>query len=344
MKNTKSALLMVGLLLSVVLIAIPVQAETVNKPIYAKGDFWNYRSSGLMGQSMDFNIVVNKTSVKVLGYDCYELVAKGNASNYEQTTTSWSRTDNLGTIKSYSYSSFLGMTFEITTVYKQGASAQYKFPLKVGDKWSQNVEYTQNQKTNFMGIITQSNLTVKAKVDVEAVAQETLTVIAGTFDTIKIKMLTNISSNITQYMWYSVKAGTAVKMLDTNNMGTQDPLDDQTSSMELISFKIKPQGGVNWGKTVSSKGEQMNFFIVVILIIVFAVIVVVLDITRAMKTRTGQDPGRYQSVSAQMGARSAKAPVQQNAYRAPYQSKGRVPPQGYRDQAQDDYETYGNYR
>jgi hypothetical protein len=344
MKNTKIALLMVGLLLSVVLMSIPVQAGNVNKPTYAKGDFWTYRSTGLMGSTMDFNIVVNKTSVKVLGHDCYELVAKANTTGYSQTTTSWSRTDNLGTIKSYSIADMLGMRFEVTTIYKEGAASEYKYPFKVGDKWTQTVEYTQNQKTTVMGVTTQFNKTIKAKVTVEAVAQETITVIAGTFDTIKMKILTNISSNITQYMWQSEKAGTSVKTLETNTMGTQDPLDDQTSTMELVSYKIKPQGGVNWGKTVSSKGEQMNFFLVVVLIIIGAVIIVVFDITRSVKNRAGQDPARYQSVSAQMGALTERAPVKQINYRDQYQPRARAPVQGYHDQPQDDYETYGNYR
>jgi hypothetical protein len=344
MKNSKIALLMVGLLLSVVLMTLPVQAANVNKPTYAKGDFWNYRSTGLMGQTMDFNIVVNKTSVKVSGQDCYELVAKVNATGYEQTTTSWSRTDNIGTIKSYSVSNFVGMKFEITTVYKQGTASGYKFPLKVGDKWTDIVEYTQNQKTTFQGVTNQFNTTVKAKATIEAVAQETITVIAGTFNTIKIKMLTNISANITQYMWYSDKVGTMIKTLETDTMGTQDPLDDQTNTMELTSFKVRPQGGVNWGKTVSSKGEQMNFFIIVILIVVGAVVVVILDITRSMKNRTGQDPGRYQSVSAQMEVRQARPTSPQVNYQDQYQARGRAPAQRYRDQAQDEYENNGNYR
>ncbi len=344
MKNTRTALLMVGLLLSVVLVTLPVQATNVNRPTYAKGDFWVYRYSGFMSQPLDFNISVNRTSVKVSGQDCYELVAKTNSSIYDQTTTTWQRTDNLGVIKSYSTSDYKGMKVELTTTYKQGSSQKYRFPLKVGDKYSDLVEFTNNLKSTFNGITMQNNTTVKAKATLEVVSQESITVLAGTFDSLKMKMLTNISANITQFIWYSVKAGTTVKTLETDNNGTQNTQDDRTTTMELIRYKIQPQGGVNWGKTVSSKGEQTNFFIVVILIIVIAVVIVVLDITKAMKNRAGQGPGRYHSVPAQMGVGPARTPSQQVNYQNQYRARNRAPTQRYRDQPQDEYETYGNNR
>jgi|GEM_PF-4849943 len=345
MTNIKFALLTVGLLLSLIPMTLGVQGASVNKPTYAKGDYWNYRSTGIMSQTMDFNIVVNKTSVKVSGHDCYELVAKTNSTSYIQTTTTWERTDNLGAVKAYSVVSSMGLKMELTTTYTQGNAMEYRFPLSVGDKWTDTVGYTNNQKTTIAGVTTQTNTTVRAKVTAEAVSQESITVPAGTFNSIKVKITTNLSANITQYLWYSANIGTAVKTLETDTLGTPDPLDDQTSTMELLSYKIKPQniGGINYGKPVSSQGEQTNFLAVTIIIIVCAVMVIGLDIMKAMKNRIGQDPGRSRSVAAQMGVRP-QPPSRPSSYQDQYQQRGRAPAQRYAEQGQDDYETYGNYR
>jgi hypothetical protein len=349
MMNRKIALMAVGLVLSMVLMTFPVQAAAANPPTYNKGDFWEYRSTGLIGQDLNFRMWVNKTGVKVSGHDCYEIVATTNSTTYSQMTTEWERMDNIGIIKTYSTSNLYGMILELTTTYTQGTTPEYRFPLIVGDKWTDNVQYVQNQKTTINGKTTQSNITVNSKLTVENVAQESVTVPAGTFDTIKIKVMTNISADIIQYIWYSSKVGNDVKYVETDTMGTADPLDDQTATLELLSYKVRPQGGINYGKALSNKAEQTNFMLVLVVIIGVAVSVVVFDMVKMSRPAAGPSPGGRPSVSEQIRARpperSIDRPVLQRASpQRQYQARGMAPRQQYDEYPQEEYGSYGNYR
>jgi len=349
MMARKIALMAVGLVLSMVLMTFPVQAAAVNLPTYNKGDFWEYRSTGLVGQDLNFRMWVNRTGVKVSEHDCYEIVATTNSTSYSQKTTEWERMDNLGMVKTYSTSDLYGMVLELTTTYTQGTTPEYRFPLTVGDKWTDNVEYVQNQKMTLNGKTTQSNQTVKSKVSVENVAQESMTVPAGTFDAIKIKVLTNISDDIIQYIWYSSKVGNDVKYVETDTMGTVDPLDDQTVTMELTSYKVRPQGGINYGKAQSNKAEQTNFMLVLVVIIGVVVSVIAFDIIRMSRPAAGPSPGGHLSVSEQIRARPSERSIDRPALQRAsphkqYQARGMAPGQQYDKYPQEEYGTYGNYR
>jgi len=103
------------------------------------------------------------------------------------------------------------------------------FPLHLGKKWTKTITITPTWKSsiplNFLG-------------EFECISWEKVTVSAGTFETIKIKLkstITSIMSSGVVYIWYSPELKSLIK-INFEKSGFWPP---QRQNYELISFNLK---------------------------------------------------------------------------------------------------------
>ena len=346
MKNQTAKLLTLSLLIVCCVLAAPAQATIVaEKPVYVATDHWTYTDIGVQtnGETMS----ITTLSVQKNGETCYQISVAVKTNGTSTSLTHWYRTSDLALVQMESSVTAGGFTTKTTTIYKPPGSA-YKFPMKAGDTWT--VHQTVKTISEVTGI-SYVSMNVTMDITYNVVSEETVTVTAGTFDTLKITA--NYGGSASRTFYYAPKVGSYVKITST---GSSEP--DQ--ELKEYSFHNAPSGGGggDGGDGGNGLGGMMLYGIISVVIII-VVVVVVLMMVKRKKPATAQQPPAMQSV--QPGQPSApttqsppvQPPPQQQAapqyqqqaqpqvqqYQQPPQAQAYDPAQ-YQQQAQQQVQQY----
>lgn len=311
----------ISVLLLCFVIAVPVEgAITATTPSYSSGDYWNYGDVG--ASTEDMKLSVGSTSATFNGVSCIEQKAQIYSSGMWINTTMYYRASDGANVGSYLEMTVSGSTMKVTTIAKP-ATPQYSYPLVVGKKW--NTHYIMQTTTEMtiygMNLKTTTNSTYDWNFTVAS--EETVTVAAGTFDTLKITSSSGGGSVSTS--WYSPKAGTFVKSESTSGGSTS------TTELKSYQFKNAPSGGGGGNDNGGLFSGMMLYIIILVIIIVVIVVIVAV----MMKKKKAQ-PAAPGMAPVQPGMQPAQpiAPGQPQAPPQQYQPPQYQPPQAQQPQYQ----------
>ena len=191
-------------------------------PTLYVGDQWVYREiySGV-AYTMTENIVGEEL---IQGEDCYveEITFDPPLSGVSQETC-WIEKATLDILRVQASAEYSGVTGTCSEIYDLKFSGDERWPLTLGNEWTENGTITTNCQV--LGKNTTDTSTYSMSYKVEKV--ENTTVGAGTFRCFKVTIYE--SGVATQSYWYSDKAETIVRI---------DYLTDQ-DSQQLLSYSVK---------------------------------------------------------------------------------------------------------
>jgi hypothetical protein len=338
MKIKTITIVAVALLIASIILAIPVQAETkANAPSYSVGDYWEMKTGG--DYPMEMKTEVKKTGVTVEGHKCVEEKTTVSVDTgmgvIETTSTHWARASDLASVKQESKSSMMGIESEVTMVYDPPQTGM-KFPMYVGLKWTAETTVRTTTKTTIFGNTTTTYSNSTSKTNYEVMAEEKVTIPAGTFDCFKIKATPEGGS--ASYSWYSWKVGGIVKM------------EAGGSTYELQKYQCKSPGGLAGGgggggdDTGGILGDSMMMILIVVVIVIIVVVVLALVVMKKKKAAAAPPPGQPGMAPApgQPGAvPTTEQPPQQQYDPYGQQQPQQQDPYAQQQPPQQQYDPYG---
>lgn len=240
------AAVVLSLMLALSIAAPLAGALTIEAPPdYEDGDRW-VREAHVESQRGTFDITQttvyqgpDEITVNGTTYDTFimetERVTRGSSG--QQTFTQWSNstqwmtTDEHALIKSTDNVTITGSpggprSFSQTTTYDEPCPS-FQWPMEVGDEWTQDCQATTEQ----------NGQTQRQEKDREfiVIAEETVTVPAGTFETLVISNQTKGSDEDRVTQWYSPRACGPVKL--------ETVQDDQSFTFNLTEYTCASTSG-----------------------------------------------------------------------------------------------------
>jgi hypothetical protein len=316
----------ITVILLCILTAIPAQGGlTAKTPSFSVGDHWYYGDVGVTTEEMKMS--VTSTSVTYNGATCVEQKVQVYSAGIWMNTSMYYRASDGALAGAFTDMSTMGMTLKMTMISKP-ITSQYNFPLTVGKTW--RVKFVQQTTTemSFMGYNTKTTDNSTYDWNFTVVAEEKVTVTAGTFDTLKITSSTGQEE--ASIAWYAPKAGNMVKSQDSNG--------GNATELKSYTFKNAPSGG---GGGNNDNGGLLGGMMLYIIIIVIVVVVIVVAVAVMMKKKKGApvQPGMAPPVAqpgqpVAPGMQPVAPPVQQPQYQPPQE----VQPPQYQPPAQPVYD------
>ncbi len=224
------------------------RALEIGKPSFTKGDYWKYESTDTTGNKTTTTMTYLK-DVKVTSngteYDCFVIEMKialelGMLGSGESTVDTYVQKSTGNTVKSESYykltGGFLGGTTESysNTTFNPPLK-EMDLPMKTGKMWTyESIAYSEEQTYRNGTLMDSGTSSEKVNGSAEVLGEETVTVKAGTFTCLKLK----VSSDETIYI--SPKVGYSVKIVNATGV----------TVLELVEYKYakgsgKPAGGLS---------------------------------------------------------------------------------------------------
>jgi len=314
MKYQNAKLLTLSLLIACCILAAPAQATIVaTKPVYVATDHWTYGDVGVTTE--DVTMSITTTSATKNSIACYEVSIAIKTNGTTQNVKSWYRATDFAMVASETSISSGGVTMSVTTVFDPPASA-YKYPMKVGDTWTVKQTIRTTTDMPYFGKIT-TNTT--QNITYTITAEEKVTVVAGTFDTLKI--VTDYGHGETDVFWYAPKVGSYAKTQSTDSHGTS------TTELKEYSFHNAPGGGGGGGNGGNGLGGMMLYGIIGVIGIVVVVIVVLMMVMRKKPAPAQQPPAMQPAQPGQPMATTTQAPPVQPPAQQQVAPQYQQPPQ-----------------
>jgi hypothetical protein len=315
--------LAISLLILCCVLPTTVQGSTVaNKPAYGATSHWTYGDIKFDNPAVvwtgNATMTVTSTSVTKNGMKCFVVSLTRPATNpinsiglsswqpannemvtntYNQTITQWYRTSDLAMVERDLAYTINGETHTTRLVYDPPMSI-FRFPMKVGDKWSVSQTIHVIWVDPMGGEIKKDD---HSSANYTVVSEESVTVAAGTFDTLKINE--DFGHGFINTYWYAPTAGTYVKVQFKPNI--------YPCIMELKEYSFISSPSDGGGSTVL--GGMMYPLLVIILIVV--VVLAVVMVRRKKKVAPVQPAPDTQP--GEPTAPTTYAPTQQQPYQPP---------------------------
>ena len=286
-------------------VALPFATAAADDLAIGEGDWWRYDSSEDMeGMVLDFEYRVKIADVKTMGsHELFVVTIDGTgdvSGNLEGTSVSGEVTMSGVEHRSTSeYSlwfreyvigmdiSAMGMSIGMDMgISMDMASSLDDYigddSLDMGAVVASESVATAETWTNILGMNESESETDEISMRMEVVDDSvSVDVPAGTFDCVKIEMVTNMSgSSVTSYYWYSEEVGNYVKIV-----GAPEDLMGIGADAELKSYS----SGGGSGFVSSLMGENLWILLLVIAVVV-VVIIVVLVVGRRKKATAMAPP------------------------------------------------------
>jgi hypothetical protein len=197
-------------------------------PTYQVGDRWVYRVQDGFRQKLIWEETHQVTAASPQGITV-QVTAKG-ASIDDQRTETWSAPGVVQT----------GAVFDNETRRFEPPLIRYKYPLTVGERWSQRMRDLNNKDPGPYGGISRT---------VNVGGYEKVTVPAGTFDAIRLQVYMRLDdetfwrwpTDCTYTLWYSPALGVTVReeksayYSEKGGLNGGGRLESQRATVELVS-------------------------------------------------------------------------------------------------------------
>ncbi len=255
---------------------VPVAAASTAMPTWAAGDFWVYAMTGTgggttvpslgSGSTIRYDVVGPDTTTiggsSIATYHTrvnYSVKIPTFSQNLYLNGDEWFRQSDLAPAKLSISTSVLGLTATITATYSPPPDIHW--PLTAGASWS--VTTTISLVADFFGNTNSSTAT--ESVTQTVLADQNITVTAGTFQTTPVKQTIGASGEYTISYWSSTAGNTASQRSYYSN-GTQ------AGSMDLQSYSYGAGGGFSLSTVVAGLPLYAWIAIIVIVVVVIAAV------------------------------------------------------------------------